>query len=120
MRISKSLSKSVAVFMALFISNVPATAAVVTDQMISTSSVAADLTRAQAQANIENILQNGNVREELMKRGLSADEITSRLASLSENEMRQLSGQMDQARAGGDILVAILVVVLIIFLIKRI
>lgn len=120
MRISKSLSKCVAIFMSLFITNVPATAAVITDGMISTSIVVADLTRAQAQANIENILQNGNVREELMKRGLSADEITSRLASLSESEMRDLSGQMNQARAGGDILIAILVIVLIIFLIKRI
>ncbi len=118
MRFSKGLSKFVAIFMAMFISNVPST--VFAEAMISTSVVAAELTRAQAQANVENILQRTDVRAELLKRGVAPDEITSRLASLSETELRELSGQMDQARAGGDILIAILVVVLIIFLIKRI
>lgn len=40
--------------------------------------------------------------------GLSADEVDSRLASLSDQEIRQLPGQVSEARAGEDILVAIL------------
>lgn len=118
MRISKRLSKCVAIFMAIFISNIPLTA--IAEGMIATNVVVADLTRAQAQSNIESMLSRTEVREQLLKGGVSADEVTSRLASLSESEMRQLSDQVSQARAGGDILIAILVVVLIIFLIKRI
>ncbi len=89
-------------------------------QMISAGSVLADITRENAQKEIENYISKTDVQAELMKQGLNADEVNSRLASLSDQEMRQLSGQVQQARAGGDILVAILVVVLIIFLIKRI
>lgn len=104
--------------MSLFISNVPST--VMAEGMVSTSSVVAGLTRSEAQSNIEDLLQRDDVKAELAKRGVSADEISSRLASLSAEEMRQLSGQINEARAGGDILITILVVVLIIFLIKRI
>ena len=107
-----------AVAMSLFISNVPST--VLADGMVSTSEVVAGLTREEAKADIENLLSREDVQNELEKRGVSAQEISSRLASLSAEEMRQLSGQINEARAGGDILITILVVVLIIFLIKRI
>lgn len=117
MRIPKALRLFVCVFMSLFISNVPALAA---DGMISTSSAVADLSRAQAQQNVQNFVNQGEVRSELLKRGVSPDEVTSRLASLSEAEVKQLAGQIETARAGGDILWTILIVVLIIFLIKRI
>lgn len=118
MRFSKRSRTLVALAMSVFISNVPST--VLADGMISTSTVVADLTRAEAQNNVESLLQRDDVREELQKRGLEPSEISARLASLSAEEMRQLSGQLNEARAGGDILVTILVVVLIIFLIKRI
>ena len=88
--------------------------------MISTSSVLADISREDAQADVRDYISKSEVQSELMKHGLSADEVDSRLASLSDQEIRQLAGQVSEARAGGDILVAILLVVLIIFLIKRI
>ncbi len=89
-------------------------------QMIPTSAVLAELTRAEAETEVRGYLQKSEVQSELLKQGLSSDEISARLASLSEQEMRQLSSQVREARAGGDILVAILIVVLIIYLIKRI
>ncbi len=89
-------------------------------QMISAGSVLADITRENAQKDVENYISKTDVQSELMKHGLTADEVNSRLASLSDQEMRQLSGQVQQARAGGDILVTILVVILIIYLIQRI
>ena len=88
--------------------------------MISTSSVLADVSRNEAEKEIRDYLQTSEVQASLIKQGLSSDEVSMRLASLSEQEIRQLSGQVKEARAGGDILIAILVVVLIIFLIKRI
>jgi hypothetical protein len=88
--------------------------------MIPTSTVVENLSRAQAEQNVQTFLSQENVRKALLERGVSPDEVSSRLASLSETELRQLSGQVQQARAGGDILVAILIIVLIIFLIKRI
>ena len=88
--------------------------------MIPATTVVAELTRAQALANVQDFLSKPEVRQQLAKSGLSEREAELRVASLSETELKQLSNQMDQARAGGDILVAILLVVLIIFLIKRI
>ncbi len=90
-------------------------------QMVATNMVVADLTRAQAQEKIEDILNHqSELRQKLAEKGLSAEEISVRLASLSDSEMKQLAQQMDSAHYGGDILIAILIVVLIIFLIKRI
>ena len=89
-------------------------------QMISAGSVLADITRENAQKDVENYISKTEVQSELMKHGLTADEVNSRLASLSDQEMRQLSGQVQQTRAGGDILVTSLVVILIIYLIQRI
>ena len=89
-------------------------------QMIPTSELVTDLTREQAQSRIQNYLDQKELRQRLAERGLSADEISSRLASLSDTEMKQLAQQMDQAQYGGDILVAILLVVLIIYFVKRI
>lgn len=118
MRISKTLSVSVSMFMSVWLSNIPSVA--FAETMIPTTTVVSELTREQTQAKINDFLKRSDVRNELMKREVSADEVSQRLASLNEQELRQLSSQMDQAQYGGDILVAILLVVLIIFLIKRI
>lgn len=111
--------------MSLLLSNIPATllaasTEVASTQMTSTSDVVEEMARTEAQTRVEGFLQSQDVRSELAKRGLSADEVSSRLASLSASELRALSGQIDEARAGGNILYAILIVVLIIFLIQRI
>ncbi len=118
MKISRRLSVFVSITMSLIMSNVPSLA--LAEGMISTTEVVSQLSRAEAQSQLQNFINRSDVRVELAKQGLSQQEISSRLASLSTDEMRQLSTQVEQARAGGDILITILVVVLIIFLIKRI
>ncbi len=125
MKIPSSLKATCAVTLSILLSNIPNTvfaesAMNSTSPMIPSTVVVAELTRAQALANVQEFLNKPEVRERLAKSGLSEKEAELRVASLSEAELKQLSTQMDQARAGGDILVAILLVVLIIFLIKRI
>jgi hypothetical protein len=89
-------------------------------EMIPTSVVLAESYRAEADNNIQEFLRIAEVRTELTKRGLSSEEVTARLASLSEQERGQLSIQIKEARAGGDILITFLLIVLIIYFIKRI
>lgn len=125
MKIPSSLKATCAVTLSILLSNIPNTVFAEsvmnsTSPMIPSTVVVAELTRAQALANVQEFLNKPEVRERLAKSGLSEKEAELRVASLSEAELKQLSTQMDQARAGGDILVAILLVVLIIFLIKRI
>lgn len=125
MTLPRTLKTYCAVFLAVLLTNIPhlvfsETLKNSTGSMIPTSVVVEELTRAQALANVDEFLKHSEVKKQLMANGLSEKEVQLRVASLSETELRQLSHQMDEARAGGDILIAILVVVLIIFLIKRI
>lgn len=112
-------------FMAFVMSNVPNV--LMADnvngakaEMISANQVLEEITRAQAERNVRDYLEKTAVKNELQKNGISSDEAIARLSILSEQEIRQLSGQVNEARAGGDILVAILIVVLILVLVKRI
>jgi hypothetical protein len=108
----------VAVIMAFFMTNLPHVA-FAESHMIATSEAVREFDRAQTQARVQSYLQMNAVKKALAARGISPDEMNQRLASLSDQELRQMADQMDQARYGGDILIAILIVVLIIFLIKR-
>lgn len=93
------------------------------EQMISTNSAVEMLSRSETESKVREHLQNEQLRTALQEHGVSADEVSSRLASLSNAELNQLATQMDQAKYGGDvggILIVVLLVVLIIYLIKRI
>lgn len=88
-------------------------------QMVPTSVVVEEFNRQQTEEKVLNFLNKDEVQKKLVAQGLNADEAKLRVASLSNQELQSLSKQIDQAQYGGDILVAILLVVLIIFLIKR-
>ena len=124
MKMSKSARWGCSVFMATLMSHAPAVAAMeaqaISGSMISTHTVVADMTRAQAEQKVRDYLSRDEVRSMMLKQGVSSEEATARLASLSEAELRQLAGQIEEARYGGDILVTVLLVVLIIFLVQRI
>ena len=120
-----SISKNITIAtLAVLMSHIPnvalADVAIQKQEMISAGSVLADISREEAAKEVKNYLSKTEVQAELMKHGLTADEVNTRLASLSKQELQQLAGQVQEARAGGDILVTILIVVLIIYLIKRI
>lgn len=85
--------------------------------MISTQVAVEDLTKDRNQ--IKDFVQRDEVKKELIKYGVTADEAARRIASLSDKEVKDLSAQINHAQAGG-ILVAILIIVLIIILIKKI
>jgi hypothetical protein len=111
--------------LSLFLTNIPYVAAAEgARQMISTTNAVEILSRHDAEAKVQAHLSDSKVRMELEKHGVSADEASKRLASLSDAELSQLAKQMDQARYGGDpvtgILVLVVLVLLIIFLVKRV
>jgi hypothetical protein len=110
--------------MSALMSNIPNVAAAAAiestaPKMISTSAVVAEMDRAQVEQRMQDLINRADVQQALIERGVSPNEVSHRLAALSEQELRQLSTQVEEARAGGSILVEILIVVLIIFLIKR-
>lgn len=89
-------------------------------KMISTSEVLENFDRNLAQEKVANFLSQKDVENKLVEQGVSLAEAKARVMSLSDQELQNLSTQVDKAQYGGDILVTILLIVLIIFLIKRI
>lgn len=78
-----------------------------------------DSVKERALQGLENPEISQEVEVRLQQLGISKDEARQRIAALSNPEIQQmLQGQTMQA--GGDILVTVLIVVLIIFLIQRI
>lgn len=90
------------------------------NKMISTTDVLEQFNRKAAQEKVANFLSQQDVQKKLVEQGLSADEAAQRIASLSDVELQNLSSQIDKAQYGGDILFTILIVILIIYLVKRI
>lgn len=126
MKISKKMRLPISFFMALLLSHIPALAAAKVQRinpqanlMLPTASVLEELGRTQNVERVREFLQDSEVRAELIKRGVSPEEAKKRIASLNDSELRQLSMQVKEARFGGDILVTILVIVLIIYFLTR-
>ncbi len=57
--------------------------------------------RRQDKATVRQFLADDAVRQKLTHLGLSPAEVDARVDHLSDQELRQLTAQLDQARAGG-------------------
>ena len=71
---------------------------------------------------VQTVLENKLVRERLVAMGYSADEIQARMSLLSDEEMHQLSAQIDSVAPAGDglgIAIAVLVIVILVIVILQ-
>jgi hypothetical protein len=93
---------------ALFITSLPLGAAraglVTTEQLVEAKSAASDRERLAA------ILMRDDVRAQMEALGVDRDEAIARIASLSDQEVQQIAGQIDELPAGQNFLVGVLVV----------
>lgn len=94
------------------------------EQMISTAAWVSQTEREQMADKVVQFIERGDVAKELVKSGVDPQEARSRVASLSDAELQQLSTEIDKAHYGGDgvvgILLVVILVLLIVFLVKRI
>lgn len=65
-------------------------------------------------------LERTDVRERLQAYGVSAQDVKSRVAALSDDELGQLAAGMDSLPAGGDSIIGALVFVFLVLLITDI
>ena len=90
----------------------------------STLKTAPQLDREQDVKFIQATLESKLLKQRLQALGLSDNEIQTRLSNLSDAEVHQLASQIRSVHPAGNVLVGVLVVVvlvlLIIFLAKRI
>ena len=80
--------------------------------------------RAMNEAKVKAFLSRDEVKAELTKLGVKPEEASLRVASLSDEELQNAAIQIDQQVAGSGIVIGLLTIVvlvlLIIFLAKRI
>ena len=104
-----------------------AKAAVAESQMISPDEYPSTK-REIDEAKVKRALENKIVAEKLMSHGLSKEEVINKLDSMSDEQVHQMASLSDRIPAGGDaglgivitILVIIALVLLVIFLYKRV
>lgn len=91
--------------------------------MISTTDVIAELSNEQIRTNVNEFMAREDVKNEMTRMGVSPEEASKRLAAMSETELKQVAQEIEKQKAGADVIVislgTILIVVLIIFLIRR-
>jgi hypothetical protein len=95
---------------AMLVTSLPATAGIVgTERMV------AQETRAHTLDRIDGILAGETVASQLAAWGVSPELVQERMAALSDNELQQLSANMETAPAGG--VLAVIGVVFVVLLI---
>jgi hypothetical protein len=94
--------------------NIASAAMVSTDQLIEQSDMAGDRDR------VARFMAREDVREQLSSLGIDPNEAAQRVSSLSDNEVRQIAGKLDQMPAGqgavGVIVGAILLILLVLLI----
>jgi len=104
-----------------------AKAATVESQMISPEQNASTK-REIDEIKVRRALENKIVAEKLMSHGLTKEEVSQKLNQMSDEQVHQMASLADRLPAGGDsglaivitVLVVVALVLLIIFLYKRI
>ena len=72
-----------------------------------------EATRASDMASICTTLESSMIKQRLMDYGLTSEEAVQRISSLSDEQVHQLSSNMDAVQAGGDASGVVLGIVLI-------
>ena len=77
-----------------------------TDAMLSSVATSTDLSASPSaqREQVTAFLQRADVRQALQQQGVQADAAVERVNAMSDAEVVQLAGRIDQAPAGGDIL----------------
>jgi hypothetical protein len=86
-------------------------ALVTTDEVLAQSDGASDRERVLA------FLERADVREQIVALGVDPTEAAARVATLSDAQVREIAGKIDQLPAGQGVLVAVISAILIIFLV---
>lgn len=82
-----------------------------TDQVIDKTEVAADRARVAA------FLAREDVRRELEAMGVNPDQATTRVAYMTDTEVKQVADRIDEMPAGQDVATALISAALLIFLV---
>lgn len=75
---------------------------------------------SSSNANIDSFFQKQEVQEKLAMLGVSSENIQARIASLTDEEISQISHEIDTLPAGGSSILGVLAFIVIVLLITDI
>lgn len=75
---------------------------------------------ASERAHVTEFLQRADVQKQLVAQGVEPQQAIERVAALSDDEVRQLSGKIDSMTAGGTDVIGIILLIFIVLLITDI
>jgi hypothetical protein len=113
----RSLVSGVVVAAMLAVSSwVPANAAMITTEQLVNSD--AGHVRDARVAQVQGFLARADVKDQMVKWGVAPEMADARVAKLSDSELEQLSVKIDQQPAGGDVLIILGVIFLILVVLE--
>ena len=87
--------------------------------MVGTDKVSASAQSQTDRERVRSFLAREDVRKEMQKQGIDANAAAARVAALSDQEVQQVAGKLDQLPAGGDIL-SVLFTIFVVLLVTDI
>lgn len=84
--------------------------------MVTTDKVAASAHSQSERERIRSFLDREDVRKGLQSQGIDASTANARVAALTDQEVQQIAGKLDNMPAGGDIVGALVTVFVILLL----
>ncbi|MGI9511112.1 MAG: PA2779 family protein, partial [Geminicoccaceae bacterium] len=100
------------VMMAVSLMVVPAEAGMITTEQLLAQENARD-----DRSRIADFVTRADVRQQMQALGVDPDEAEARIAALSDDELRQIRGQLDRLPAGQGVLETAIVASLFVFII---
>jgi hypothetical protein len=85
--------------------------------MVSTDEVIADSAAASDRAAVESFLAREDVRQEMRDLGVDPAEADARVAAMSDAEVSQLAGKLEEAKAGQNAIGAIVGAAVFVFVV---
>ncbi len=111
--LKKTIAAGLAVLMAMNIVPIGLAQA----EMITTDQVLQDTDPSGDRARLETFMSRDDVQGQLIRLGIDPEEAASRMASLTDEEVRQIAGRLDELPAGEGGLGAVVGAIVLIFLV---
>ncbi len=86
-------------------------------KMVATDQVIEQTDQADDRARVESFLLRDDVQKQLILLGINPEEATSRVASLSDQEIQQIAGRLDELPAGEGAIGAIVGALVFVFIV---
>lgn len=110
--------RSIALFMALVMTAVSMPVHMAGAAMVSSEQVIEEVASADDRLRVMDFMARTDVRQQMIDLGIDPEEAARRAASLTDAEIQQIAGKLDQLQAGqGSLIGALVGAILIIFLV---